>query len=153
MPHVVVDHIIDAPHHQVWAAVTDWSAQSTWVLLTTVVAGPDGGQGVGGELEAFTGFHRFGLGVNDPMLVVEWEPPRRCVVAHRGAVVRGRGVIEVMKLPDDRSRLVWIEDLELPFGRLGHIGWPLARPIATWGIRHSLRRFAALVEGRAEPAS
>ena len=38
------------------------------------------------------------VGFTDPMEVVEWDPPRRCVVAHLGRVVRGDGVFEVTEL-------------------------------------------------------
>ena len=144
MPQLVVDQIIAAPPQVVWDAVTDWGAQSEWVIATTVVVGHGNGHGVGGQLEAFTGFGR--LGVRDPMIVTEWNPPWRCVVEHRGDVVRGLGVIEVVALPEGRSRLVWTEDLDLPLGLVGTLGWPVARPLATWGIRRSLRSFARLVE-------
>lgn len=146
MPRVVADQIIAAPPQVVWDAVTDWRAQSDWVLATTVVVDQGEGRSLGGQFEAFTGFGRFG--VRDPMTVTEWDPPRRCVVDHRGDVVRGRGIIEVVALPGDRARLVWIEDLTLPFGVVGRLGWPVARPATMWGIRRSLRRFARLVEAR-----
>jgi hypothetical protein len=141
---IVADQIIAAPPQIVWDAVTDWDAQSQWVLATTVVSGRGDGHGVGGQLEAITGFGRFG--VRDPMTVTEWDPPWRCVVEHRGDVVRGQGIIEVVALPASRSRLVWIEDLALPLGVVGRLGWPLARPMTMWGFRRSLRRFAGLVE-------
>ena len=146
VPKLVVDQIIAAPPQIVWDAVTDWGAQSDWVLATKVVAGHGNGHGVGGQLEAFTGFGR--LGVRDPMTVIEWNPPWRCVVKHRGDVVRGLGIIEVLALPAGRSRLVWAEDLELPLGLVGTLGWPAARPLAAWGIRRSLRTFARLVEAQ-----
>jgi hypothetical protein len=146
VPQVVVDQVVEAPQQQVWDAVTDWEAQSQWVMGTTVTAGPGGAQGVGGTLEAVTGVRS--LGVRDPMVVVEWDPPHRCVVEHRGAVVRGRGIIEVIALTDRRSQLMWVEDLELPFGVVGRLGWPLASSLTAWGVGRSLRRFAALVEAR-----
>jgi hypothetical protein len=159
MPKVVVDQVVEAPQQHVWDAVTDWNAQSQWVLATDVAAAPDGGRRVGGELVAVTGVavpggwlrRRFGarLGVRDPMVVIEWDPPRRCVVKHLGSVVRGLGIIEVVELPDGRSQLVWTEDVELPMGRLGRWGWPAARPLTAWGIARSLRRFATGVEAGA----
>lgn len=155
MPHVVIEQVVNAPPQQVWDAVTDWDAQSEWVLATTVVAGPDGGQGMGGRLDAYTGVPgvsgswRRRLAVHDPMVVVEWDPPRRCVVEHLGAVVRGRGIIEIEALPTDRSRLVWTEDVELPFGAVGRWGWPIVSRMTAWGFGRSLAKFASLVEGRA----
>ncbi len=144
---VVVDHIIGAPPRVVWDAVTDWPGQSEWMLGTDVVTGHQGGEGVGGELEAFTGVGRFG--VRDAMVITEWDPPRRCVVQHTGSVVRGLGIIEVLAVPDDRSRLVWIEELELPLGAVGRLGWPLARPAVAWGVRRSLRTLARSLESQA----
>lgn len=146
MPQIVVEQLVEAPQQQVWDAVIDWNAQSEWVMGTTVVAGPGGGQGVGGTLEAFTGVRS--VGVRDPMVVVEWDPPRRCVVEHLGSVVRGRGVIEVVAVNAERSRVVWLEVVALPLGVVGRLGWPIARPLTAWGIGRSLRRFASLVEGR-----
>jgi hypothetical protein len=146
MPQVVVRQAVEAAQQQVWDAVTDWDAQSEWVMATKVTAGPGGGRGVGGTLEALTGVGP--LGVRDPMVVVEWDPPHKCVVEHLGSVVRGRGVIEVVAVADDRSQLVWTEDLELPFGWVGRLGWPVARPLTAWGVGRSLRRFAELVQRR-----
>ena len=41
---------------------------------------------------------------------------------------------------------VWREDLELPLGALGRLGWPLVRPVFAYGVQLSLRRFARWVE-------
>jgi hypothetical protein len=46
----------------------------------------------------------------------------------------------------DRCRFTWTEGLELPFGRLGALGWPLVRPVTAAGFRFSLRRLARLAE-------
>ena len=141
---VEVDQIIDAAPQVVWDAVTDWPAQSAWMLGTHVRTGRADGIGVGGELEAFTGIAK--VGFRDPMVITEWQPPRRCVVTHTGAVVRGVGIIEVAALPRERSRLVWIEELELPGGVVGRLAWPVARPVVLWGVRHGLRRLARVLE-------
>jgi hypothetical protein len=68
------------------------------------------------------------------------------VVDHTGRVVRGLGVFEVFALPDGRSRFVWSEELDLPLGALGRLGWPLVRPGFTWGVRRSLEALARDVE-------
>jgi hypothetical protein len=142
---VVVEQLIDAAPQAVWDAVTDWSAQSAWMLGTHVTPGRLDGIGVGGEFVAFTGIGKFGF--RDPMVITEWQPPRRCVVTHTGAVVRGIGIIEVLEVPGGGSRLMWIEELELPGGVLGRLAWPAARPVAVWGVRHSLRRLSRVLEG------
>lgn len=141
---ISVDVIVDAPPQVVWDAVTDWERQSEWMLGTVVRGTAQGGVGVGGGIEAFTGVGR--LGFLDTMVVTEWDPPHRCVVRHTGRVVRGLGIFEVLALPGGRSRFVWAEELELPLGRWGDLGWPLVRPGFAWGVRRSLEVLAAEVE-------
>jgi hypothetical protein len=137
---VSVDVVVDAPAEAVWAAITDWPRQTDWMLGTTVRATDNGGIGVGGGIEAFTGWGR--VGFLDTMVVTDWEPPHRCVVAHTGRVVRGLGVFEVVELPRGRSRFIWSEVLNLPLGIVGRLGWPLLKPAMVAGVRRSLRAFA-----------
>jgi Polyketide cyclase / dehydrase and lipid transport len=151
LPHdaeIVVDVLVDAPPAAVWAAITDWDRQSEWMLGTTVRArgrGGDGrGHGVGAGVEAFTGVGR--LGFLDTMVITLWDPPWRCEVLHTGRVVRGTGVFEVLALPDDRSRLVWSEQLLLPLGRVGRLGFPVVAPALRAGVAASLRKLARAVE-------
>ncbi len=135
---------VDAPVEQTWAGVTDWAGQSEWMFGTRVWPTVQGGQGVGGGIEAFTGVGP--LGVLDRMSITLWEPPHRCHVLHLGRVVRGTGAFEVEPRDGGRSRFVWREDLELPLGVLGRLGWPLVRPVFAYGVQLSLRRFARWVE-------
>lgn len=142
--HIAVDVVVDAPPQAVWDAVTDWPRQSEWMLGTTVRATDLDGVGVGGGLEAFTGVGRAGFW--DTMVITEWDPPWRCVVLHTGQVVKGLGIFEVLALPGGRSRFVWAEELDLPLGVLGRIGWPVVRPGFAWGVRRSLAKLARDVE-------
>ena len=135
---------VDAPVEQTWAGATDWAGQGQWMLGTRVWPTAQGGQGVGGGIEAFTGVGP--LGFLDRMSITLWEPPHRCHMLHLGRVVRGTGAFEVEPLPGGRSRFVWREDLELPLGALGRLGWPLVRPAFAYGVQLSLRRFARWVE-------
>ena len=141
---LVLTVTVDAPVEQTWAGATDWAGQGQWMLGTTVRPTTQGGQGVGGGIEAFTGVGR--LGVLDRMEITLWDPPRRCHVRHRGRVVRGTGAFEVEPRANGRSAFVWREDLELPLGVLGRLGWPLVRPVFAYGVQLSLRRFARWVE-------
>ena len=134
---------VDAPVEQTWAGATDWAGQGDWMLGTTVRPTGQQGQGVGGRIEAFTGLGR--LGFLDPMEITRWEPPHRCDVVHTGRVVRGTGTFEVQPRGSG-STFVWREDLELPLGLLGRLGWPLVRPLFAYGVRLSLKRFARWVE-------
>lgn len=146
---------IVAPPERVWAAVTDWPAQSQWMLGTVVRATTVGsagapGQGVGGGLEAWTGVGdvRRGWGFLDTMVVTVWDPPRRCVVHHTGRLVRGDGYFVVQPLPGspERCRFIWAEQLDLPLGSLGRFGWRLVRPAFAAGVGASLRRLARRLE-------
>ena len=141
---------VDASVEQTWAGAVDWSGQHAWMLGTTVRPTRQGGQGVGGGVEAFSGIGR--LGFLDTMDITLWEPPHRCHVLHTGRVVRGTGAFEVEPRGDGRSTFVWREDLDLPLGLLGQVGWRLVGPLFTLGVRISLRRFARWVEsGRPTP--
>ena len=140
---------VDAPVEQTWAGATDWAGQGEWMLGTRVRPTRQDGQGVGGGIEAFTGVGR--LGFLDPMDITLWEPPHRCHVVHTGRLVRGTGAFEV-ESRGAHSTFVWREDLELPLGALGRLGWPLVRPFFAYGVRLSLTRFARWVEA-GRPAS
>ena len=41
---------------------------------------------------------------------------------------------------------MWSEDLDLPLGILGKVGFTLLRPGFVFGVRKSLEKFARLVE-------
>ncbi len=147
MPELTERIDVDAPPERAWAALTAWTRQGEWMLATDVdtVVGP--AQGVGGRLVAVTGLPLPGgrrLGVVDTMEIAEWDPPRRAVVRHTGRFVRGEGDFVVLPR-GEHSTFVWRERLDLPFGPLGRLGWPLARPAVLLGLRLSLRRFPAFV--------
>lgn len=141
---------VAAPAADTFAGAVDWDGQGEWMLGTRVRGTVQGGVGVGGGIEAFTGVGP--LGFLDTMVIEEWDPPRRCHVRHTGRLVRGTGTFEVEERGPDASVFVWREDLDLPLGALGRLGWPLVRPLFAAGVRLSLRRFARWVEaGRGAP--
>ena len=135
---------VDASVEQTWVGATDVRGQSQWMLGTEVTPTRHGGQGVGGAMEAFTGVWK--LGFLDRMEITVWEPPHRWHVVHLGRFVRGTGEFTVEPRGEDRSVFVWREDLELPLGVVGRLGWPLVRPLFAYGVSLSLRRFARWVE-------
>lgn len=136
---------VNAPADAVWQAITDWPGQGEWMLGTRVevTSGGDGRE-LGATLRAVTGIGP--LGVVDTMDIVEWAPPKRCVVRHTGKIVKGDGVFEVVELGPERSRFLWTELLDLPLGALGRLGWPLVRPAFRAGVEASLRKMARQVE-------
>jgi carbon monoxide dehydrogenase subunit G len=137
---LVVTQNIDAPQQRTWDALVDWPAHDQWMLLTRA----SGGAAVGESIEAFTGIGR--VGMLDTMTITVWEPPQRAVVRHTGRVVRGSGSFEVHDTGPGRSQVVWSEWVDLPFGLVGRLGWPLVRPLVRAGVAFSLRRLAMHVQ-------
>ena len=128
---------VAAPAVRAWQVLTDWERQGDWMPATRVRSRD--GQRVGGRIEARTGIGP--VGFLDTMTITAWDPPRRCEVLHTGRLVRGPGVFAVDPLPEGGCRVVWEEHLDLPFGTLGRLGWPLVRPLARAGLAFALRRF------------
>jgi carbon monoxide dehydrogenase subunit G len=135
---------VAAPPEAVFAAVADFQAQSDWVAFTTVTAA-GGPHGVGERLVAVTKVA--GVGFSDPMEVTRWDPPRRIDVRHHGRVVRGTGTFLVEPAPGG-AWLRWAEDLELPLGAAGRLGFAVVGPAFRLLLRRSLRRLARMVESR-----
>jgi Polyketide cyclase / dehydrase and lipid transport len=141
---------IAADPDRVWQLAVDWSRQQDWIWATRTT----GGQGLGATVTARTGAGP--LGFTDPMLITEWDPPRRCAVTHTGSIVRGKGVFEVLPR-DGGSEFRWTEWIVLPEPRGGpvppvvlagltRIAYALIAPIARAGLGSSLIRFARLAE-------
>ncbi len=142
MPDLTVSVDVEAPPAQVWRALVDWERQGEWMPFTTVqVVGGDP-HGVGGRIEARTGAPVGGrrVGLVDTMEITGWHPPNRVEVLHTGRVVRGPGVFEVRPRMAGAT-VVWTEQLDLPLGRLGRLGWPLVRPAAAFALHMGLSRF------------
>ena len=140
MATLVVTREVAAPAQQVWDVLTDWSVHDRWMLLTRA----EGGSAAGETVTAFTGLGR--VGFLDTMTITVWEPPRRAVVRHTGRVVRGSGSFEVEPLGEGRSRVVWSEWVQLPFGPFGRLAWPVARVVVRAAVAYSLGRLARHVE-------
>ena len=136
MTAVAASVLVRVPVDVAWAAMTDWTAQGEWMPLTVVsVTAGDGGLGT--QLSA-----RSGIGAAafvDDMEIDVWDPPRRCEVAHRGKVIRGRGVFEIEPVDASSCRVTWTEELEGAPARL-------TAPVSAWLLRFALRRFARRCE-------
>jgi len=133
---VVASVVVRVPVDTAWAAMTDWAAQGDWMPLT-VVAVTTGDGGLGTRLSARTGIGP--AAVVDDMEIDVWDPPRRCEVAHRGRVIRGRGVFEVEALDATSSRVTWTEQLDGGLARLSVLP-------SRWVLGLALRRFARICE-------
>jgi carbon monoxide dehydrogenase subunit G len=139
----VVERVaVAAPPDDVWAAVVDWERQGRWILLTAVTVEP-GGHRVGERFTARTGIGP--VGFDDPMEVTRWDPPHRADVAHHGNVVRGTGSFVVTSAPGG-AWLTWVEELDMPGGRLGTLGFRMLEPLVRAGLRASMRRAARDIE-------
>ena len=134
--------VVDAPADVVFEAAVDWPSQRQWMPLTKVAVTGGDGRSVGTTVVARTGVGP--AAAVDPMVVDVWQPPRRCEVAHKGSVVRGRGVFRVEPLGSDRSRFTWEEHLPDHGGYAvaARLGAPLNRAFFALAVR----RFARWVE-------
>lgn len=130
---------VPADPQTVFDAMTDWDRQHEWMLGTTVRPGAKDGRGVGGEIAAFTGIGPIGFW--DTMTITRWDDPRVVEVDHTGDLVRGKGIFRVER-SGTGSRFVWREEVDLPFGRIGRMGWVVVKPLLAAGVALSLRRFA-----------
>jgi hypothetical protein len=84
------------------------------------------------------------------MEVTRWEPPRRVDVRHHGRVLRGTGTFLVEPAPGG-AWFVWSEDLDLPLGVAGRLGFAVVGPAFRLMLRRSLRRLARMVESKPKP--
>jgi hypothetical protein len=147
---VVATHVdIDAPPKRVWDYVFDWPRQGQWIPATRVsVAEGDGrrpdGQELGAHIEAWTGVGP--IGFLDTMTVTRWDVPRACDVEHTGRVIRGVGVFNIVELAGNGSRFEWREDLDLPLGWPGYIGYRALRPALLAGVNRALRTLKRQLE-------
>src|SRR5215510_15072845 len=114
---IAAEVTVDAEPELIWRTATDWPRQREWIWATRV----SGGRGPGAEVTGWTGVGPIGF---------------------TGRVVRGTGTFEIATR-GARSEFRWIEHIQLPVPPA--IGAPAGRvvtPIASWGLRSCLRRFA-----------
>ena len=143
---------VAAPVDVVFAAMVDLPSQERWMVLTrlypveSAVAVPE----VGSRIAALTGLG--GMGVLDTMTVTVFEPPHRWETEHTGNAFKGKGIFRVEPGPTG-SLVTWVEEVELPFGIFGRVGWLAARPVVRWGLTASLRRLAAGVTDGSLPVT
>lgn len=145
------------PAAAAWEYVTDWPSQSEWVPHTRVEhvdpAAP--ARGVGGRIRAWSGLGRIGFW--DTMTITSWEVRPdgggRCEVLHTGTVVRGEGEFEVVADGPDASRFLWSELAVVPGGRVGALGWKVARPVVERLIDQGLAVLKERLEGGPEDAA
>ena len=131
---------IDATQQEVFDKVVDWESQGEWMLGTKVKGTKNNGQGLGGEIVAWTGFWK--IGFNDPMVITKWVEPKIVDVTHLGKIVKGTGTMIVERIDENKSRFIWSESINLPLGLIGKFGWLFIKPLFVSGIKYSLNKFA-----------
>jgi len=131
---------VKASQQKVFDKIVDWESQGQWMLGTKVSGTKNNGQGLGGEINAWTGFWK--IGFNDPMVITQWVEPKIVDVKHIGQIVKGTGSMVVEKIDENNSRFIWSESINLPFGFIGKIGWTIIKPFFVSGIKFSLNKFA-----------
>lgn len=131
---------VKANQQKVFDKVVDWESQGQWMLGTKVSGTKNNGQGLGGEINAWTGFWK--IGFNDPMVITQWIEPKIVDVKHLGRIVKGTGSMVVEKIDENNSRFIWSESINLPLGFIGKIGWIIIKPFFVSGIKFSLNKFA-----------
>ena len=131
---------INASQQKVFDKVVDWESQGEWMLGTKVKGTKNNGQGLGGEITAWTGFWK--IGFNDPMVITQWVEPKIVDVTHLGKIVKGTGSMIVEKIDENKSRFIWSESIDLPLGIIGKLGWFFIKPFFASGIKYSLNKFA-----------
>lgn len=155
MTRVLIERHVEvaAPAGLLWDYVTDWPAQREWVPMTRVelVDPGDPARRLGGRIRAWTGLGPVGFW--DHMTLTSWEVGAggggRCEVLHTGSVVRGEGEFAVEATGSAASRFLWKEMVVLPLGRLGALGWRVARPVVESQIDGGLQALREQVERRA----
>lgn len=127
---------IDAPPEKVWNYLVDWPRQSEWIPATTVRGDP-AANGVGNQIEAWTGIGP--VGFLDTMTITAWDPPHRCEVLHTGRTIRGEGGFVVVARGESGSRCEWWERFSVPGGALSGSLWRVTRPFMRVGVRRALQ--------------
>jgi Polyketide cyclase / dehydrase and lipid transport len=140
---------VPAGPERVWDLIVDWSRQHEWIWATRTT----GGHGAGATVIGRTGIGQAAF--TDTMRITEWDPPRRCMVAHTGPIVRGEGIFEVRPRGPGRSEFRWTERIVLPEPvaelipargeeAVTRLAYALIAPLARAGLGSSLFRFARL---------
>ncbi len=122
-----------------WNSIQDWESQSDWMLQTQVWVTSEIREGIGTEIEAFTGLipsKKF-FGILDSMRVTQWNPPYSCEVLHTGKIIKGTGLFRLEKINDEETLFHWSEIVIAPRAL-----FLLTLPGLYIGVRISLSRFA-----------
>lgn len=135
--------VVDAPIEETWAVVADIPLQPEWMRemkrVTLLTPGP---VGVGTRGEATVRI--LGIGVTDPVQIVDFQPPTRFAIRHEG-LFSGDGLITLEGGADGTTTIVrWDETLVPPI--LPELGALLQAPLLRPIFQADLHRLKRLVE-------
>jgi uncharacterized membrane protein len=143
--------VIDAPIERVWARIADIEAQPRWMTdLKSVRMETPGRHGVGARGVATV--RMLGIAVEDPVTIVEFDPPTRYAVRHEGAF-SGTGTMTLDAGADRSTTIVrWREALVAPV--LPYVAAVATAPVFRYVFQRDLERLRDLVEaGAADQAA
>ena len=99
MDAIEIEREVPFSQQEAFSRLTDWQRHGDVVPFTTVRLTDTG-------FVVRSGFGR--LAFDDPMDVVEWDPPRFCRLEKRGRVIRGWAEISVRPMASG-SKIMWRE--------------------------------------------
>ncbi len=135
--------VVDAPIESTWAAVADVPRQVEWMREMKSVR-LDGSSTIGVGTQAEATIRIFGIPMSDPVEIVEFDPPTRYAIRHRG-LFAGSGLITLERGADGTTTIVrWKERLAPPV--LPALGAVLQAPILRAIFQSDLNRFKRMVE-------
>ena len=136
-----VSTVIDAQADRVWDDVRHIARHVEWMKDAVSIEFDDDEASGNGPDDNSNDPRREGVGVrfscrtkvgpiilNDRMEVTEWTDGRLIGIRHQG-LVTGEGQLRINPIDDNRTEVVWEEQLVFPARMGGPIGARLARPV------------------------
>lgn len=135
--------VLGVPIDRAWAVLMRWEDQAIWMKdADSVRVVSANREGVGTTLAVKTRVLNIPLFV-EKLEVVEWEPPRRLLMAHRSFI---HGVGEwSLENTEGGTLFRWSEDLSLPVPLLGELALQVYRPFMRYLMRGALAGLQAFV--------
>ena len=140
-PEIRISIVVESPIGRAWEVIADIDRQPEWMhemKHVEMITPPPIGVGSRGRATVSI----FGIGTTDEVVITRFEPPHTFAIRHEGRFV-GEGVIALVSIDGERTRVDWMEYLRPPlFGTLGGF---LQRPILAAIFRSDLRSLRALL--------
>jgi carbon monoxide dehydrogenase subunit G len=128
---------------RVWAVLSDWELQPTWMPDVKWMRLLGSERELGAKIEVRTKV--FGVPVaTDLIEVTSWDPPHKLAIRHEGVVI-GTGEWRLEAEPGGTA-FTWTESFRMPPLLLGSIALLLYSPWQRAMLRRSIRNLKRLVE-------